>query len=168
MGAEERGFCFYVVTYITLLRHHIHHITISLHSWHGSYVFLCSHTPVKLYFSIRGSWRPRTYCCYGEKYTADWTWVEPAIPLLDSSGWQAYWGACRSDKGPKGALSFLNGELFVLACSPSLLLGVGTCSSQSSWFPLVKDPTAAHHQPACHVAYISNQCGEHGRAFTTK
>lgn len=33
------------------------------------------------------------------------------------------------------ALSFLSGGLFV-----SLLLGVGTCSSQSSWFPLVTDP----------------------------
>ncbi|KAF6737335.1 hypothetical protein FQA47_016101 [Oryzias melastigma] len=45
-------------------------------------------------------------------------------------------GSCRSDKGPKRALSFLSRGLFVLERSAPLLLGVGTGSSQSSRFPL--------------------------------
>lgn len=71
----------------------------------------------------------------------DWTRVG-SYPS-DSSEWQTGRGSCRSDKGPKRALSFLSARLFVLQHSVSLLLGVGTWASQSSWFPLVKDPVLA-------------------------
>lgn len=63
--------------------------------------------------------------------------------LSDSSGWRTGRGSIRSDKGPKRALSFLSGGLFVLERCASLLLGVGTCSSQSSWLPLAQDQPPA-------------------------
>lgn len=60
---------------------------------------------------------------------------------------QAEDAAVRSDKEPQRGLSFLSSGLFVLEPSASLLLGVGTCSEQSWWFPLTEDTVQTLHVP---------------------